>query len=220
MARLELRSISMRFATHRGDSRLVLDRCTLAVAPGEVVALLGPSGSGKSTLLRIAAGLLVPTTGSVHLDGVDITTVPTHLRDIGMVFQDQQLFPHLTVRQNVGFALRMRRLDRTAVDTRTDAMLHLVGLSGFGHRAIGSLSGGEATRVALARSLAPEPKVLLLDEPFTGLDRALHDQLVPEVATMLRTSGTTAVLVTHDPDEAAAVADRVVQLDSLRDSGA
>ena len=220
MAQLELRSVSVRFTSRRSEPRLVLDRCSLDVGAGEVVALLGPSGSGKSTLLRVTAGLLAPSGGTVHLDGVDITTVPTHQRGIGMVFQDQQLFPHLTVGQNVGFALRLQHLDRDTLAERTAAMLALVGLDGFERRSVGSLSGGEATRVALARSLAPQPKVLLLDEPFTGLDRALHDRLVPEVATLLRTTGTTALLVTHDPDEAVTIADRVVQLDSLRDAKA
>lgn len=210
----------MRFSTLRGDTRLVLDRCSLDVNEGEVVALLGPSGSGKSTLLRVAAGLVVPTTGTVHLDGVDITHLPTHRRGIGMVFQDQQLFPHLTVGKNVGFGLRMQHLERAQIDERVGAMLALVGLDGFDHRSVDALSGGEATRVALARSLAPQPTVLLLDEPFTGLDRALHDRLVPEVAAMVRATGTTALMVTHDPDEATTIADRVVQLDSLREAGA
>ncbi len=194
----------------------VLDRVSLAVDDGEVVALLGPSGSGKSTLLRAIAGLVVPDHGTVHLDGADITRTPTHRRGIGMVFQDEQLFPHRDVRGNVAFGLRMRRLPASAIERRVGEMLELVGLAGFAHRDVAGLSGGEAKRVALARSLAPAPRALLLDEPLTGLDRELHDRLAVDVADILRAAGTTALLVTHDPAEAAAVADRVVRLDQLR----
>lgn len=207
MSSLELREITVDF-----DGRRVLDRQSLSVADREIVALLGPSGSGKSTLLRVAAGLLPPDHGAVILDGVDVTSLPTHRRSIGMVFQDQQLFPHLDVAQNIGFALKMQRLDRRTMKARVDEMLALVGLDGFGARHTTSLSGGEATRVALARSLAPRPRVLLLDEPFTGLDRDLHDRLVPDVAALLRHTGITTVLVTHDADEASTMADRVEHL--------
>ncbi len=199
--------------TMRFGERTVLDRVTLTVADGEVVAVLGPSGSGKSTLLRVIAGLLSPDSGSVHLDGVDITALPTHRRGIGLVFQDEQLFPHLDVASNIGFGLRMQHdHSRATTRQRVEEMLQLVGLAGFGSRRVGSLSGGEAKRVALARSLAPRPRVLLLDEPLTGLDPDLHDRLVVDVAGVLRTTGTTAVLVTHDHDEAAAIAHRIVRL--------
>lgn len=197
-----------------GDT-VVLDGVSLGVAVGEIVALLGPSGSGKSTLLRVVAGLVRPDGGSVVIDGVDVTAVPTHRRAVGMVFQDEQLFPHLSVGDNVGYGLKMQRTPADERTRRVSDLLEVVGLPGFGDRDVGDLSGGEAKRVAVARSLAPHPKVLLLDEPLTGLDRDLHDRLTVDVAAILRRVGTTAVWVTHDPDEAAAVADRTVQLADL-----
>lgn len=206
---LEARDITVRFS-----ERTVLDDVSLTVADGEVVAVLGPSGIGKSTLLRVLAGLLVADAGSVWLDGADITRLPSHRRDIGLVFQDEQLFPHLDVAANIGFGLRMQGATRAATAARVTELLALVGLAGFEHRRVTSLSGGEAKRIALARSLAPRPRVLLLDEPLTGLDRDLHDRLAAEVATLLRATCTTALLVTHDRDEAAAIADRTVVLAS------
>ena len=204
---LGAREITVRF----GD-RTVLDKVSLEVATGEVVALLGPSGVGKSTLLRVIAGLLAPDAGTVWLDDRDITTLPSHRRNIGLVFQDEQLFPHLTVSQNIGFGLRMRGVGRAKVAARVAELLQLVGLHAFADLHVTKLSGGEAKRVALARSLAPNPAVLLLDEPLTGLDRELHDRLALDLATLLRSTGTTALLVTHDPDEATAIADRTVTL--------
>jgi thiamine transport system ATP-binding protein len=194
------------------DDRQVLDRCSLHVDDGEVVALLGPSGSGKSTLLRVIAGILAADSGRVVVDGRDITSVPTHRRRIGMVFQDDQLFPHLDVADNVAFGLRMAGVDRITRRRTAESMLDTFGLTGFGERSIDHLSGGEAKRVAVARALAPDPRVLLLDEPLTGLDRDLHDRLQVEVAAVLRTGGTTAVWVTHDEAEARAVSDRIVRL--------
>lgn len=203
---LDVRDVTVRFG-----ERTVLDRVSLTVAEGEVVALLGPSGSGKSTLLRVIAGLLVPDGGSIWVDGIDVSAVPAHRRQIGMVFQDEQLFPHLTVAANVGFGLRMRGRPKGEIATRVAELLDLVGLPSLADRHVTKLSGGEAKRVALARSLAPQPRVLLLDEPLTGLDRDLHDRLAGDLATLLRATGTTALLVTHDPDEAATIADRTVR---------
>ena len=201
--------------TVRFGERVVLDAVDLHVAAGEIVALLGPSGSGKSTLLRVIAGIVPADSGRVVLDGVEITHTPTHRRSIGMVFQDEQLFPHMDVAGNVGFGLRMAGVDKRLREERVTRLLELVGLAGFGSRRIDGLSGGERKRVALARSLAPQPKLLLLDEPLTGLDRELHDRLAVEVRTILESTNTTAVWVTHDPDEAALVAGRIVALAAL-----
>ncbi len=207
---LDVRDVTVRFG-----GRTVLDRVSLHVGRGETVALLGPSGSGKSTLLRVVAGVLLPDSGHVVLDGDDITTTPTHLRSVGMVFQDEQLFPHLDVAGNVGFGLRMARVPKAERAERVGELLDLVGLGELGGRSIDRLSGGERQRVALARSLAPRPKLLLLDEPLTGLDRDLHDRLAVEVRDVLASVGTTAVWVTHDAEEASVVADRTVTLGEL-----
>ena len=207
---LDVTDVEVRF----GD-RAVIDALSLHVDDREVVAILGPSGAGKSTLLRVIAGLLRPDSGVVTLDGVDITDTPAHLRNIGMMFQDEQLFPHLDVAANIAFGPRMQRWPSAAVAERVDELLTLVGLSGFGSRRVDRLSGGEKKRVALARSLAPRPAVLLLDEPLTGLDRELHDRLITELADVLRVTETTTVLVTHDADEAAALATTVMQWSEL-----
>jgi thiamine transport system ATP-binding protein len=190
----------------------VLHRTGLEVARGEVVALLGPSGAGKSTLLRVVAGLLVPDEGTVSIDGRDATHLPAHRRRVGLMFQDEQLFPHLDVAHNVGFGLRMKKVPAATIRARVGELLQQVGLAGFEGRRVANLSGGEAKRVALARALAADPAVLLLDEPLTGLDRDLHDRLMHDLAAVLRSNGTTAVLVTHDHDEAATIAHRTVSL--------
>ena len=208
---LDVVEVSVRFG-----ERVVLDRLSLHVDEGEVVAVLGPSGAGKSTLLRIIAGLWLPDSGVVELDGVDITQRPAHVRNIGMMFQDEQLFPHLDVAANIAFGPRMHRWPALEIAGRIDDLLGLVGLDGFGTRRVDRLSGGEKKRVALARSLAPRPALLLLDEPLTGLDRELHDRLIAELAEVLRATATTAVLVTHDRDEAATLATRVVQWSDLQ----
>ncbi|TGO06683.1 thiamine ABC transporter, ATPase component [Serinibacter arcticus] len=188
-----------------------VDGVDLDVAGGEVLALLGPSGCGKSSLLRAIAGLEPLSAGSVAWGEEPLTAVPTHRRGFGLMFQDGQLFPHRDVGRNVAYGLRGTRwgAPRPVRDERVTAMLELVGLAGYERRAVTTLSGGQAQRVALARSLAPSPRLLLLDEPLSSLDRRLREDLVGELGAVLRTAGTTALYVTHDHDEAFTVADRV-----------
>jgi thiamine transport system ATP-binding protein len=209
---LELRNVSVCY-----DATLVLHRVCLNIAINEIVALVGPSGSGKSTLLRVIAGIITPDTGDVIVDGETVTSWPTHRRSIGFVFQDEQLFPHRNVAGNIEYGLRIAHWSRSRRRQRVNELLTLVGLAGFEQRSVSDLSGGEAKRVALARTLAPSPRIVLLDEPLTGLDSELHDELAVQLATVLRASGTTALLVTHDRTEAASIADRIVSLDQLSD---
>jgi thiamine transport system ATP-binding protein len=201
---LQVEDVTVRF-----DGKAALDGATLDVADREVVTVLGPSGSGKTTLLRVVAGLQCPDAGRVLLDGVDLAGTPPHRRGIGLVFQDHALFPHRDVSGNVSFGLRMRGDPPEAVAARTAELLELVGLAGFEHRSIGSLSGGEQQRVALARALAPEPRILLLDEPLGSLDRRLRDRLLEDLARLFSELGLTAVYVTHDQTEAFTLGDRV-----------
>ena len=209
-APLDVRDVTVRFG-----ERVVLDRVSLEVASGDTVALLGPSGSGKSTLLKVIAGIISPESGSVHIANSDVTRTPTHRRQVGMVFQDNQLFPHRSVVDNVAFGLQMQRVDRRTRHRRASELLEQVGLAGFERRDVTALSGGEAKRVALARTMITDPVVVLLDEPLTGLDRALHDRLATDLRAVLTAARTTAVLVTHDRDEAAAMAARSVELHAL-----
>jgi thiamine transport system ATP-binding protein len=190
----------------------VLDGVDLGVEPGETVALLGPSGSGKSTLLRAIAGLEPPDAGRILFAGDDLSGVPPHRRGFGFMFQDGALFPHRDVRGNVEFGLRMAGMRAAERDARVDEVLALVGLTGLGARRVAKLSGGEQQRVALARTLAPRPRFVMLDEPFGSLDRLLHDRLVEDVRALLRAADLPALVVTHDHDEAAALADRVALL--------
>ncbi len=210
MSSVRLVDVSVSF-----DGLDVLERAQLSVESGEVVALLGPSGSGKSTLLRVIAGITVPQRGSVMVGGVDMSGVPTHRRGVGMVFQDNQLFPHLSVGDNVAFGLKVAGLP--ARERRRHALdwLNRVGLDGMDRRGVGELSGGEAKRVALARTLAAQPAVVLLDEPLTGLDRELHDRLTTDLSLLLRDTEATAILVTHDVAEATTVATRVVEIGEI-----
>jgi ABC-type Fe3+/spermidine/putrescine transport system ATPase subunit len=182
---------------------------SLDVAAGEILCLLGPSGCGKTTLLRVITGLEQADSGDVLLKGQEIDNVPVHRRGVGMMFQEYALFPHKDVYGNVAFGLRMARLPKPEIAQRVETALELVGLQGFEHRAVHELSGGEQQRVALARSLAPRPRILMLDEPLGSLDRALRQRLMVELRQILKSVGLTALYVTHDQSEAFAVADRV-----------
>ncbi|TDV47092.1 thiamine transport system ATP-binding protein [Actinophytocola oryzae] len=201
--------LSVTEVTVRYGSLTAVSDIDLAVADGEVVALLGPSGCGKSTLLRAIAGLEPPARGVVRWDDTDLAAVPVHRRGFGLVFQDGQLFPHRDVAGNVAFGLRMRHMPTADRRTRVAELLELVGLGGYEHRRVTELSGGEQQRVALARALAPRPRLLLLDEPLSALDRALREQLAMDLAGVLRVADATALVVTHDHDEAFTLADRV-----------
>jgi len=207
---------SLRFESvvrrYDGAATAALDGLTLDVRPGELLALLGASGAGKTTALRIAAGYERPDGGAVLLDDVDVTRLPPERRDVGMVFQHYALFPHLSVEDNVAFGLAARDVATAERHERARRALAGVGLGGTGHRRVQSLSGGEQQRVALARALAIEPRVLLLDEPLSNLDPTLRVTTREDLRATLRASHVTALLVTHDQDDAFAVADRVALL--------
>ncbi len=187
----------------------VLDSVNLGVKRGEFVSLLGPSGCGKTTLLRIVAGLLQPDAGTVRLDGEEITAKPPHRRGVGVVFQNYALFPHLTVAENVAFGLEARRAPREHTRATVARFLDLVHMREFADRSVRVLSGGQQQRVAVSRALAVRPKLLLLDEPFSALDRKLRETMQIELKRLLRELSTTAVFVTHDQDEALMMSDRI-----------
>lgn len=197
-------------ATVRFGARTALDAVDLDVAEHEIVSVLGPSGSGKSTLLRAVAGLTALGDGRVLLGGADQRDVPAHRRGVGLMFQDHQLFPQRDVGGNVGFGPRMHKAPREQRQRRVAELLDLVGLPDAQTRAVATLSGGEQQRVALARALAPEPRLLMLDEPLGQLDRSLRERLVVELRQLFGRLGTTVLAVTHDQGEAFALADRVV----------
>jgi ABC-type Fe3+/spermidine/putrescine transport system ATPase subunit len=192
--------------------RPAVDDVSFAVAEGEVLALLGPSGSGKSTLLGLIAGLDAPDAGDIRWAGRSLLGAPTHRRGFGLMFQDYALFPHKDVAENVGFGLRMQGQPPAEVAAGVRWALELVGLAGFERRDVNTLSGGEQQRVALARALAPHPRLLMLDEPLGALDRALRARLLGELRAILRRLRQTAIYVTHDQEEAFALADHVVIL--------
>ncbi|MDB5808094.1 MAG: polyamine transporter ATP-binding protein [Betaproteobacteria bacterium] len=205
---LDIRNVSLAF----GDTPVLRD-ISLTVEPGEFFALLGPSGCGKSTLLRLIAGFNQSQTGNVQIDGADITRIPPWQRDIGMVFQNYALWPHMTVAQNVAFGLEERRLPRAEIARKTAAALELVGLQEFGQRRPNQLSGGQQQRVAVARTIAIEPKILLLDEPLSNLDAKLRVHMRTELLALQRKLGITTIFVTHDQEEALSISDRVAVLD-------
>lgn len=187
-----------------------LDGISFEVSAGEIVAVLGPSGCGKSTLLALIAGLEPLDQGEIYWDGVSQANVPTHQRGFGLMFQDYMLFPHRNVYKNVAFGLEMLHWEIPKIEKQVARMLDIVGLAAYGKRSIHTLSGGEQQRVALARSLAPNPRLLMLDEPFSSLDRALREGLITSLRQILKTMNQTALYITHDQEEAFGLADRVV----------
>ncbi|KQU99442.1 ABC transporter [Devosia sp. Root413D1] len=205
MSVLEIRDVTKAFGATKA-----VDSFSLTVGDGELVCLLGPSGSGKSTLLRMIGGFETPTSGHVAIDGEDVTRVTPEKRPTGMVFQSHALWTHMNVFKNLAFGLKLRRLPEAEIKRRVEAVLELVGLGGFGHRATTQLSGGQQQRVALARSLVLEPKILLLDEPFASLDQHLRERLREEVRDIQQRLKITTLFVTHGQDEALALADRIV----------
>ena len=205
---LEARHISLSY----GKTEVLKD-VNIRIEPGEFFALLGPSGSGKSTLLRLIAGFNQHQRGELLIDGKDITGRPPHLRNVGMVFQNYALWPHMTVWNNVAFGLVERRESKEDIKRKVGAALELVGLSQFGERRPGQLSGGQQQRVALARTVVIEPKLLLLDEPLSNLDKNLRVQMREEIKNLQRTLGLTTIFVTHDQEEAMTTADRMAVLD-------
>lgn len=194
----------------------VLRGVSLELPAGEILALLGPSGCGKTTLLRVVAGLERADSGEIRFGAERIDGVPPHLRGFGMMFQDYALFPHMHVAANVAFGLRMHGMGCDQIAAQVDAMLELVGMPGYGQRRVFELSGGERQRVALARALAPGPRLLMLDEPLAALDRELRERLQDELRAVLRKVGVMAIYVTHDQEEAFALADQVALLHAGR----
>ena len=197
------------------ESTPVLQNLSIYIGAGEIVALTGPSGSGKTTLLRCIAGLEVVDSGTIHLSGEEITAKPAHLRRIGLVFQDNQLFPHLNVAENIAYSLKIQRTKQKLIDEKVAEVLELVGLTHLSQREVIKLSGGEAKRIAVARALVAQPKVLLLDEPLNGLDPELHTRLLRDLGNLLRLRGITTLHITHDQDEAKAIANRVLDINEL-----
>jgi putative spermidine/putrescine transport system ATP-binding protein len=208
---LELRSITAHYGTTK-----VLEDLSLAVGAGELVSLLGASGCGKTTTLRLVAGFLAPTAGTITLSGRDLTRLPAYKRDIGLVFQNYALFPHLSVLDNVAFGLKQRGLAADARQTRAMAILERVGLAALSDRAPGALSGGQKQRVALARALVIEPPLLMFDEPLSNLDAKLRVDMRVEIRQLQQSNGTTSVYVTHDQEEAFSISDRVAIMNAGR----
>jgi len=205
---IELEAVSKTY-----NGQYAVETLSLTLQEGQLLTLLGPSGCGKTTTLRLIAGIVAPDGGAIRLSGRHVAGngafIPPEQRRVGLVFQDYALFPHLSVAANISFGLKRRRLSRKEESNRVEAMLQLVGMSAYGDRMPHMLSGGQQQRVALARALAPEPDIMLLDEPFSNLDTALRTQVRAEVRSILRAAGTTTVFVTHDQQEALSLSDQV-----------
>ena len=202
--------IELRNITKEYDGDLALDNVNLYIRDGEFLTLLGPSGCGKTTLLRIIAGFVTPTSGTVLIDGKDVSGVPPHKRQVNTVFQKYALFPHLNVFDNIAFGLKLKRTKKDVIEEKVNAMLKLVNLEGYGKRWIDQLSGGQQQRVAIARALVNEPQVLLLDEPLGALDLKLRKEMQVELKRMQQKLGITFIFVTHDQEEALTMSDTIV----------
>ncbi len=205
---VDIEGVNLSYGTNH-----VLKDVNLAIKPGEFFAFLGPSGCGKTTLLRLIAGFNTAQRGEVRIGGRDISTLPPHRRDVGMVFQSYALWPHMTVRRNVAFGLEERRVPRAEIERRVDAALDLVGLKHLADRRPSQLSGGQQQRVALARTVVIEPKILLLDEPLSNLDAKLRVQMRQELLSLQRKLGLTTIFVTHDQEEANTICDRIAVME-------
>lgn len=201
--------ITLREVRKTYGEAVAVEEASIQIVEGELLALLGPSGCGKTTTLRMVAGFVAPTSGSILIGDRDVTRVPVHKRNVGMVFQGYALFPHLTVAQNIAFGLKLRGNNREQIDLRVLEMLRWVRLEDYANRYPGALSGGQQQRVALARAMANRPEVLLLDEPFSALDAKLRTQMRAEIRALQKQAGITSVFVTHDQEEAMAIADRI-----------
>lgn len=205
-------SLSLERIMHRFDELIALKNIDLDIQPGEFVSLLGPSGCGKTTLLRIISGFITPTAGKVLIDGQSVVGLTASQRGVGIVFQNYALFPHMTVWDNVAYGLRAKGLSRGRVSNKVGEMLELVRLSHLAKRYPNELSGGQQQRVAISRALAVEPKLMLLDEPFSALDKNLRLDMQIEIRRLLGEQGVTAILVTHDQEEAMSMSDRIAVL--------
>ena len=206
---IELIDVSKDYA---GD--VALEHVTLYIKDGEFLTLLGPSGCGKTTMLRLIAGFIMPTTGRIEMDGVDIATVPPYKRRINTVFQKYALFPHLNVFDNIAFGLKIKKMDKKVIEQKVNAMLDLVNLKGYGKRYVEQLSGGQQQRVAIARALVNEPQVLLLDEPLGALDLKLRKEMQQELKYIQQEVGITFIFVTHDQEEALTMSDKIVVMNA------
>lgn len=207
MNKLQINNICKSF-----DDNKILNNISCEVNDGEILAILGPSGCGKSTLLKIIAGLIKPDSGNITWDNNDISSIPTHQRGFGLMFQDYALFPHMNVFNNIAFGLEMLKLDKNQIKDKVLSTLELVGLIGFENRDVNELSGGEQQRVALARSIVPQPNLLMLDEPLGSLDKALRERLLKDLTSILDATSQTTIYVTHDQEEAYTIADKIIIL--------
>lgn len=203
-ARLSLRKVAKRY-----DEIVALHPTSLEVEPGEFFSLIGPSGSGKSTLLGSIAGFIPPSSGRIELDGEDVVSVPPYRRNVGMVFQNYALFPHMTIFENIAFPLRLRKLPSSEIRERVSRLLRMVRLPNFGSRVPSQLSGGQQQRVALARAAVYDPRLLLMDEPLGALDKNLREEMQYEIKEFHRQIAATILYVTHDQEEAATMSDRI-----------